>query len=373
MGGREGIEKYRAAIEKQKDLRRVDIGDSNIYIYKNQYALPHFYSPANSALVVGELSVLYPLSILNIDFGNWAFFFSHQLQEKCFDIWKQMDTVIFYEKGVDELIEAGRKRGYNQDKIALLLSQKEVAFIKEIETGSSFEETHGKWELSKKWQGEASRGEVLTTESTSASLSIPFKALNRREYRLALRLAMKDFSGRLTIQIDGEPILSKNFHYESSPGFLWLESAPFILKSGKHEILLIKEGGGILDLDEMIIYTKMADIAGLFTAGESPSVSWRMINPTRYEVELERTRPGFLIFTENHHPLWTARINGETISSTLGNCAVNSFFIDKGGKRKVVIEFTPQKYVMTGSYISLSGLILISGYLLRSMRRKRKG
>ena len=372
VGGSQRLEKYRAAIEKQKDLTRVNLGDSNIYIYKNQYALPHFYSPANSALVVGELSVLYPLSLLNIDFGDWAFFFSHQLQERSFDIWKQMDTVIFYEKGIDELIEAGRKRGYNQKKIASLLSQKEVAFIKEIETNSSFEETHGKWELSKKWLGEASRGEVLTTESPSASLGIPFKALNRREYRLALRLAMKDFSGRLTIRIDGEPILSKNFHCESSPGLLWLESAPFIPKSGKHEILLTKEGGGILDLDEMIIYTKMADIADLFTTGGSPSVSWRMINPTRYEVELERTRPGFLIFAENHHPLWVARINGETMNSTPGNCALNSFLIDKKGKRKVVIEFTPQRYVMRGSYISLSGLILIGGYLLGSMRKKRK-
>lgn len=370
MGSREKLEEYRSAIEKQKDLRRVNFDDPNIYVYENQYALPHFYSPANSALVVGELSVLYPLSHLNIDFGDWAFFFSHQLQEKSFDIWKQWDTLLFYQKGVNELIEAGREGGYNRDKIASLLSPKEVVFIKEIETDSSL--IQGKWGLSKKWQGEASRGEVLSTKSTSASLSISFETLNRREYRLALRLAMKDFSGRSTIQIDNEPILSKNFCQESSQKLFWLESAPFILKSGRHEILLTKEGRGILDLDEVIVYTKRAGITDLFATRESPFVSWRMINPTRYEVELERGRPGFLIFAENYHPLWVARINGKTINSTLANCAVNSFLINKKGKRKMVIEFTPQRYVTLGSYISLSGLILISGYLLGSMRRKRK-
>jgi len=373
IGGRERLEKYRFAIEKQKDLRRVNLDDPNIYLYENQQVLPHFYSPANSALIVGELDVLYPLSLLNIDFGDCAFFFSHQLQEKSFDIWKQMDIVIFYEKGVDELIEAGKKRGYNRDKIASFLSQKEIVFIKEIETDSSF--IQGKWTLSRKHKGEASRGEVLTTKSTLISLGVPFETLNRKEYRFALRLAMEDFSGRLTIQIDNKPVLSRNFRQESSQKLFWLESAPFILKSGGHEIRFSKEGGGILDLDEMIVYTKDTSITNLFATRESPSVSWKMINPTRYEVELERTRPGFLIFTENYHPLWVARINGERIDSTIANHAVNSFLINKIEKRKVVIEFTPQRYVERGFYISLTGLLLLFSYFVFTpvVSKLRKG
>jgi len=188
---------------------------------------------------------------------------------------------------------------------------------------------------------------------------------------------MEDFSGRLTIQIDNKPVLSRDFRQESSQNLFWLETDSFMPESGEYEILLNKEGRGILDLDGMIIYSKDTSITNLFATRESPFVSWRMINPTRYEVELERTRPGFVIFTENYHPLWVARINGETIDSIMANYAVNSFLIDKKGKKKMVIKFTPQKYVERGSYISLTGLFLLFSCLaftsvVSKLRRGRR-
>ncbi len=96
----------------------------------------------------------------------------------------------------------------------------------------------------------------------------------------------------------------------------------------------------------------------LKTAEESPLISWKKLNPTRYEIEIKNLqKPSSIIFSEQFDSSWVAKIGNQQINSKEFN-SLNEFSVNKFGDTLISIEYLPQKYVWWGLPVSLGTLVL---------------
>jgi len=262
----------------------------------------------------------------------------------------------------NELI-ALRKRIRNQ------IREKDILMIKEIE--NEFTDKEGKWLVSEEWDGEAGpvdmeiingagNMKVLKIEGEgllSVSLDVPIEG----DYRLALRLTTDSLDNNLVIQVGGRNIYSGRIPREALNRFFYLETDEIKLKEGRTEVTLKKSGKRALDLDQILLF-KGPRLNRFFSISKDEPVSWKMISPTKYQVDFKLKKPGFLIFSEGYHPGWRMDIN--QASSIIGYSLLNTFLIDRTGEIKAVVKFTPQRYVYQGLRVSLSALLLLLVYFL---------
>ena len=104
---------------------------------------------------------------------------------------------------------------------------------------------------------------------------------------------------------------------------------------------------------------KIVEFKDIFMRETSASVTFKQLNPTKYEVEIKNIKePAFLVFSESYDPFW--KISG--ISSLPVYSLLNGFMIDKDGK--YIVEFEGQKYVYPGLVISGVTLIILIFLLL---------
>lgn len=93
--------------------------------------------------------------------------------------------------------------------------------------------------------------------------------------------------------------------------------------------------------------------------GNPSQVNYKMVDPTRYLVTGETTRPNnLLVFSETYDPRWALKINSKEITSEKSYESLNSFIIPAVGKWNGEVEFTPQKYVNYGLIVSGITLLL---------------
>jgi hypothetical protein len=92
-------------------------------------------------------------------------------------------------------------------------------------------------------------------------------------------------------------------------------------------------------------------------------ISWIKIDPTKYVVKVNATKPFMLSFAEAYDPLWTARVNDQKTSSIPLYSVINGFWIEETGLIDVTIEYEPQRWFYIGSAISVTTLISCAIYL----------
>ncbi|MFX0134302.1 MAG: carbohydrate binding domain-containing protein [Candidatus Hodarchaeota archaeon] len=95
------------------------------------------------------------------------------------------------------------------------------------------------------------------------------------------------------------------------------------------------------------------------------------IDPTRYEVKVNATKPFMLSFAESYDPLWVARVNGQKISSIPLYSVINGFWIEETGIIDVTIEYEPQRWFYCGSAISFTTLIACAIYLTNDLTKNK--
>jgi len=84
------------------------------------------------------------------------------------------------------------------------------------------------------------------------------------------------------------------------------------------------------------------------------SVSARMVNPTKYSLNIETTNSNTnLIFSEAFDPLWILKVDSKKISSKKEYGLFNSFVLPEIGKINAVVEYLPQRYFNYGLIISI--------------------
>lgn len=87
-------------------------------------------------------------------------------------------------------------------------------------------------------------------------------------------------------------------------------------------------------------------------------VSWRMMSPTAYAVEISGLdSPTPLIFSESYDPYWQLDIDGRTIRSEQTIDSLNSFSLPALNNASGTLEYLPQRYVWIGLFISVVAII----------------
>jgi len=136
------------------------------------------------------------------------------------------------------------------------------------------------------------------------------------------------------------------------------------------------------DLDVVWLYSTQNSnetLEDIFTPKENPAeiISYQKINPTKYVVKVNATRPFMLSFAESYDPLWVAYVNGEKIQSIPLYGVINGFWINQTGLLEITIEYEPQRWFYYGLVVSLltfTGcvLYLVKEPLYRLISRFRK-
>ena len=282
--------------------------------------------------------------------------------------WKEIDTISL-EKGQHK-ITLTNLEGFNAINLFTLipkqeyqnapnqldetLQNKRIIYILEAENDLYHENTT----TSNKHGGEASNGEVLELTPTSRVWN-ELEILKPGNYTIVIR-----GKGNLNIKIDEKEYTANSAQLD------WTYLGPIILEKGKHEIKITPSSTHYQpsDLDVVWLYSTQKEnetLEEIFTPKENPAeiISYQKIDPTKYIVEVNATKPFMLSFAEAHDPLWIAHVNGERIESIPLYSVINGFWINQTGQLEITIEYEPQKWFYYGSIISVTTFLACLTYL----------
>ena len=93
------------------------------------------------------------------------------------------------------------------------------------------------------------------------------------------------------------------------------------------------------------------------------------IDPTKYRLKINVTEPYILGFVQSYTPLWVAKVKEDGQRPSEFNSfpmysGINGYRIDKSGQYEIEINYKPQKWLLIGTYISISTTIGLLGYIL---------
>lgn len=102
--------------------------------------------------------------------------------------------------------------------------------------------------------------------------------------------------------------------------------------------------------------------------GNLPKVTFKQINPTKYEVFVEEaTSPFILLFNSRYNPFWKlyesdGKQKIENQNHFMIDGYANAWKISETGNFSLVLEYSPQRLFLRGSVVSLIGLVVFGGY-----------
>jgi hypothetical protein len=108
---------------------------------------------------------------------------------------------------------------------------------------------------------------------------------------------------------------------------------------------------------------------GAYNHRAAPRVTYVKVNPTKYIVSVEASRPFYLVLSQSYHTYWRAYVNDVQVPEEyhfVANGYANAWYINKSGSYEVVLEFWPQKLFYAGVFASLITVVLCVLYLSKS-------
>lgn len=323
------IEKYKLFLDGQEDLQRIELG-LNIHVYENKKYLPSFIEikPSNFSL---EDPYSYKVEnlILNATFE-------------------------------DKNLEGWSINAVNIQNMSLSKDAYDGAYSIETEIYNS---TYGwktikfplipvKYRDSSRWEfyvkGENSYGVhtkmVEYNENRTMSTAYYMGAIGHGDFswkRVSLNFAsLSTETAYIEIQLwygheTTEPL----------PNRLWIDS----VKVYVHQLL---------DLDVIWLGSTQIENENFFKL-----INYRKINPTKYVVKVNTSKPFLLSFGEIYNPLWIANTNGKRIESTLCYPMINGFWINQTGQLEITIAYEPQKWFYYGLIVSATTFLACITYL----------
>jgi len=114
-------------------------------------------------------------------------------------------------------------------------------------------------------------------------------------------------------------------------------------------------------------------IEDIFTTKEDPAeiISYNKIDPTKYVVKINATKPFMLSFAESYDPLWVAYVNGEKIQSVPLYGVINGFWINQTSILEITIEYEPQRWFNYGCAVSLTTFLACIAYATYSWLKNK--
>jgi len=237
-----------------------------------------------------------------------------------------------------------------KEKIANLLQDKRIIYILEAESDLHHENTT----TSNKYGGEASNGQILILNQTSAIWQNVTIA-KTDNYRLAIRS-----KGPLQIQIDNQTYTT------NSTTLNWNHLNTTNLNKGDYKIQITTPNNA--ELDVIWLYSTQnpnETLQDVFRTKQKAAeiTNYTKIGPTKYTVNINATQPFMLSFAEAYDPLWACYVNGEKVSSIPLYGVINGFWVNQTGQLDIIIEYEPQKWFDYGLIISVTTFLACLTYL----------
>jgi hypothetical protein len=93
------------------------------------------------------------------------------------------------------------------------------------------------------------------------------------------------------------------------------------------------------------------------------------IDPTKYTLKINATKPYILGFVQSYSPQWVAKVKEDAQETSEFNSfpmysGINGFRIDKLGQYEIEVDYKPQKWLLIGTYVSISTVIGLLGFIL---------
>jgi uncharacterized membrane protein YfhO len=107
------------------------------------------------------------------------------------------------------------------------------------------------------------------------------------------------------------------------------------------------------------------DTEGILSSNpiDETSIIYDRINPTTYRVEVNSSKPCYLVFSESYHKDWIAYVDGQQVQDEYhltANGFANAWYIDKAGTHVITLEFLPQRLLSIGLAMSVTtGVVCI--------------
>lgn len=136
----------------------------------------------------------------------------------------------------------------------------------------------------------------------------------------------------------------------------------------------IEAVGKIALRQEAVADKKFKDILGEAKPQDNNSVAKITVyEPNQLTYEVNSTKGGILVFSENYYPGWTATVDGTDVEVGRVNYILRAINV-KPGKHKVVLSFFPTSVDTTETiaYVAYVLLVAVVGLLAFSEYRKRK-
>jgi hypothetical protein len=154
-------------------------------------------------------------------------------------------------------------------------------------------------------------------------------------------------------EADNLTLLSENIPYKMmmENGYVFYTNVTI----NKNDTILTLVCDSLIDYQKSELFVLPKGLKENILNNYTSITSIEEINPTRYFVEVNSSEPFFLAFTCSHNTNWVARVDEDNIKAFPLSAGVNSFYINKTGNFKVIIEYTPQleyeKVLRTSFYI----------------------
>lgn len=228
----------------------------------------------------------------------------------------------------------------------------------------------------------ASQGFVLRSMASmelTKSIYIPkednYEIYLRADARARVMVDENTFNMSLIGNQDADPPIEPLSIYSSNSELKWYTVKTLRLQKGNHNLSLIFDEMDV-NLDQMVI--KSVNQGSERNYSKVTNITYRKINPTKYIVYVNTSRPFFLAFSESYHPLWQASIDGEKVEHFEINSFANGYYVNKIGNYVIILEFTKQRIYEASMAISFATIItLIIGisivHLQRLTRYRRHG
>jgi hypothetical protein len=110
-----------------------------------------------------------------------------------------------------------------------------------------------------------------------------------------------------------------------------------------------------------------------FASFRRPNLTFQMVSPSLYDVQVTASGPYMLVLSETYNPLWVASGPWGTVPNTnhfVVNGYANMWYIAQPGSYSLRLSFLPNQYVVDGTLAAL--LALIFGFIAVYARRVKR-
>ncbi|MBT0158542.1 hypothetical protein G4O51_00995 [Candidatus Bathyarchaeota archaeon A05DMB-2] len=394
----------------QKDLDLV-FNENNLFLFENNKDLQYVYALNSTILVVGGLDSLNALSeIMQNALNNYSWIFLEQFPfsfehlDNFLKFSGEKTILLFYgDKDFTDLVLDTIGQKYYVAPFNILTETYPLTSWRK-ETSSDYywsQVVLSQFQGGLKYDFDLNQG-IVFTSTNDAAFNIPLVLNESATYETWVRILENPSGGKISVSVDDQKVGSTYSKTQTLNGFKWVNIGNITLTRGKHSLTVTNDNGfnainvvSLIPQQDMDYYTsKISELLSssniktvLISTGDRQNtggviedsaklpfvVNYTEINPTKYLVHVNATSPFMLVFSEPYNGLWCANTDGNWYSNIPISSMMNGFWINRTGVFSVTIEYSPEKYFVIGTVISILSIGAVMTCLVLTIDRVRWG